>query len=799
MAYEYHDVLGLGDIHRPDDVNFANQTARLAGAGLATKHIGRLIQQTDDGSFWRVTGVGPVTYAAFAPPAPAVGDIGKSLVVESDGASGVRFAYDIGGTLWSRTGTTVTPQNAGDSLSIDGTFTLNSGGSIVTTSNGNITLLPNGTGITIVGDAGSTSHTLNTNDDIFVSGRLEVDGLSYFDGNIVLAGNITTESNANIVLSPHGTGFTVVGSGSSSHALSGEDDLLVSDTLEVNGLTYLDDNLAVSGNLNLSATDSRITLLGSTQTSGDVASIKCSPAASGTASVLKLEADGANWATGARCLEIVTDADSAIPILVNDGASNNLIIFRDGTITTSGDLNLSGGGTIATTSNGDLTLLPNGTGITIVGDAGSTSHGLAANDDLFVSGKLEVDGNVFHDSVTYFASDLIVNNNVDIRLGNAGDSRIDWSTNQTNDSAVWGLGDTSKSILFCDTADRNYDFAHANQTNPTIFVHSANQSANEWLSISHDQTDGVVSSGSGLKLLTGANGDVLINPNGTGVVSILGSGDYTNAIDNSLSMGHETSGDTSWIQSRGTASNTILYLNPNGKPVTIGASATTHGLAALGDLIVSGKLEVDGITYLDSTVNIDGGVVLTSNNSLSNNAPAYGAFIPVNTSQTNFPLMITTGTTSETVLVCQHGDRATDFTAPNYTDPTIRIQSADATSVDQYTAIQHNQTDSKEIIGTGGRVTNHGAPVNLSDDASFDLPDSSAGFGFFIVGDGEEYAQISWTSAAVVTLINNSANVAATDSDTNFCFFDNGTAVRVRNRLGSPKTVTFDYHYTTSP
>jgi hypothetical protein len=58
------------------------------------------------------------------------------------------------------------------------------------------------------------------------------------------------------------------------------------------------------------------------------------------------------------------------------------------------------GNTLSTTNpNGNFIILPNGSGITIIGDAGSTSHSLAANDDLFVSGKLEVDGQSYFDNV----------------------------------------------------------------------------------------------------------------------------------------------------------------------------------------------------------------------------------------------------------------------------------------------------------------------------------------------------------------------------------------------------------------
>jgi len=42
--------------------------------------------------------------------------------------------------------------------------------------------------ITQIGDAGVTSHALNTNDDLYLSGRIEVDGYSYFDDLVYLNG-----------------------------------------------------------------------------------------------------------------------------------------------------------------------------------------------------------------------------------------------------------------------------------------------------------------------------------------------------------------------------------------------------------------------------------------------------------------------------------------------------------------------------------------------------------------------------------------------------------------------------------
>lgn len=71
---------------------------------------------------------------------------------------------------------------------IGGNIELTGGGSIITTGNGNLVLLPNGSGITVVGDAGATSHSLNLNDDLLVTGRVEVDGTLFADGGIVALG-----------------------------------------------------------------------------------------------------------------------------------------------------------------------------------------------------------------------------------------------------------------------------------------------------------------------------------------------------------------------------------------------------------------------------------------------------------------------------------------------------------------------------------------------------------------------------------------------------------------------------------
>ncbi len=145
-----------------------------------------------------------------------------------------------------------------------------------------------------------------------------------------------------------------------------------------------------------------------------------------------------------------------------------------------------------------------------IGDAGTTSRSLDAEDDLMVTGELEVDGNSYFDGTYhYFAGDILPSDDKRIRFGSGPDTMLGWFTTQaTENTLLFGLGDTAKSIIFCDTADTTQDFDHAAQTNPTLFIHSATDpdTANtQWLSLTHDQTDGVITTGLGDLILSPAS------------------------------------------------------------------------------------------------------------------------------------------------------------------------------------------------------------------------------------------------------------------------------------------------------
>lgn len=75
---------------------------------------------------------------------------------------------------------------------------------------------------------------------------------------------------------------------------------------------------------------------------------------------------------------------------------------------------------------------------------------------------------------------------------------------QTPDAPMLLTGTLANSWIVAEVGDRTFDFAHALQTNPTLFVHSASQSTTQWISFTHDQTNGVIDAGAG---------DIVLNDN----------------------------------------------------------------------------------------------------------------------------------------------------------------------------------------------------------------------------------------------------------------------------------------------
>lgn len=222
------------------------------------------------------------------------------------------------------------------------------------------------------------------------------------------------------------------------------------------------------------------------------------------------------------------------------GTGEDLKFYHDGTNSyidnATGDIYIRG-----TASGVDILLQPNndtsdyltistlsdvptifGTGAYVrIGDAATTSHTLASEDDLMVTGKLEVLGASYADgslnldrasgadsflftvaTLTYFA------------INNLTDDGTHFCTVDTD-------GRTNRNFIFTTFTNRAKNHDHSTlSVNPTLFVHSATDpdTANtQWISLTHDQTNGVINTGTGTLKLASSS---MWTANGTATVTI---------------------------------------------------------------------------------------------------------------------------------------------------------------------------------------------------------------------------------------------------------------------------------------
>ncbi len=98
-----------------------------------------------------------------------------------------------------------------------------------------------------------------------------------------------------------------------------------------------------------------------------------------------------------------------------------------------------------------------------------------------------------------------------------------------------------------------------------------------------------------------------------------------------------------------------------------------------------------------------------------------------------------------------------------------------------------------EVIDNG--LTHYRETKILADDSEVIMPVGIAGWGDVMIGDSQESTNFTFTSAGVVTLIDETVNVVNTDTDTNLCVYDGGTRIKIKNRLGSSLTVAINIHY----
>lgn len=104
----------------------------------------------------------------------------------------------------------------------------------------------------------------------------------------------------------------------------------------------------------------------------------------------------------------------------------------------------------------------------------------------------------FAEAATFTAGDIVSDNGTGC-FGSSSDACFEYDTAQTADALMLGVSTDSEAVIVCQKADASVDFGHADQTNPTVYVHASDAAdTTKWVSLAHDGTNGVLDVGAGV-------------------------------------------------------------------------------------------------------------------------------------------------------------------------------------------------------------------------------------------------------------------------------------------------------------
>jgi hypothetical protein len=239
----------------------------------------------------------------------------------------------------------------------------------------------------------------------------------------------------------------------------------------------------------------------------------------------------------------------------------------------------------------------------------------------------------------------------------------------------------------------------------------------------------------------------LANPTFTGDVNFPGSGIWN-------SSGYVGIGDTTPASLFTVGDGDDFQVNSSGYLVNnlihIGDAGTVSYADGDGDLYVEDELEVDGAAYFNSSVNIYAYL-----NILDNSIQSFGSGDDVrmqfDTGQTNNSLLIGVGVgtsgQSGNIIFIENGDIDVDFGHAISSNPTLYIQSADATSTSDYLKFWHDQTDGNIDVGSGSLNLMTGGIAALTIDSTGLVSVNDIELGAF--NFAEDSGAVSWVDMSI--------------------------------------------------
>jgi len=249
--------------------------------------------------------------------------------------------------------------------------------------------------------------------------------------------------------------------------------------------------------------------------------------------------------------------------------------------------------------------------------AGTPTH-LSSDDDLYVNGRLEVDGLCYLDSNVTIGNDLTCGNGIYAYLSSYIGAYADDGMHiapYVNSNLIYG---------HYDWRSKDYDHSGAS-TNPTVFIHSAvdpDLSNNQWVSITHDQEGAVISTGVNVGTGSAPTTDdnyIMFSPRGAEQMRLHGTGRLsikalsvdveavTASVDTSRDsyyFGCDTAGaDTITIKSLDCVDGRILVIKDEG------------GNASAQNIVIAteGAETIDGAASLTLSVDYDAVTLIARN------------------------------------------------------------------------------------------------------------------------------------------------------------------------------------------
>ena len=216
-------------------------------------------------------------------------------------------------------------------------------------------------------------------------------------------------------------------------------------------------------------------------------------------------------------LQLNVPSGAQIELSVNDQAqmilSSTEVNFQDNPVAIAGDLTLGASLDLVTQTSAPTTLANKGRLYT-QNVAGATE--LYYRDSAGFTVQITGGGTLSPTSVKFDDDEFLV-------FGTGNDVSIGWETADADAHYLNIFLGTSRNIIISE--DGNVDWTHAAQTNPTLWIQSADSATvADYVSIAHDQTNAQIGVGAGDLILTIAGGKIVPSANDAWALGVSGTG-----------------------------------------------------------------------------------------------------------------------------------------------------------------------------------------------------------------------------------------------------------------------------------